>query len=164
MIDMGVMKYYDRKKGEYVTVTPETPLPTTGSGGTPQPGSITTEMIKDGAVTDDKLANKKVDMPNPLIPSVVLGTTLETNQMGLVPYSQDPTPDHLAMYQFGGQLSTADPQNANDAANKKYVDNQINTAVLKSALASIEPIADPSTAEVGDVATLLNSLITALKG
>lgn len=27
------MQYYDRSKGEYVTVTPETPLPTSGSSG-----------------------------------------------------------------------------------------------------------------------------------
>lgn len=126
--------------------------------------AVTTTKIAVGAVTDDKLATPKIDKPATLIPKMVIGTTLETNVLGIVPYEQTPTADHLAMYQFGGQLSAADPVADNDAANKKYVDDQLATAVLKAAFANIEPIADPSTTTTEDVATLLNSVITALKG
>lgn len=115
-----VLQYYDRQQGKAVTVTPETPLPM--GGGAPTPGSITTNMIADGAVTDEKLAKAKVDVPDGIDPKKVIGTTLSTSEIGMVGYSQDPMGDQLAMYNFGGQLKTADPAEDNDAANKKYVD------------------------------------------
>lgn len=94
------------------------------SGGTPADGSITTDMIQDGAVTDTKLAKPKADLPQPLTAQTVLGTNF-SGEYGLVGYSQNPMADQLAMYQFGGQLATADPQADGDAATKKYVDDNL---------------------------------------
>lgn len=64
-----VMQYYDRAQKKYVTVTPETPLPTTAI---PMANSVGEEQLKDGAVTDAKLAIPKVNragdtMTGPLI-------------------------------------------------------------------------------------------------
>lgn len=161
----AAIQYYDRDKKEYVTVTPDTPLPVSGAGGgTPQPGSVTTEALADGAVTDAKLAKPKVDVPNPLIPKMVIGTTLETNVLGMVGYSQTPFADSLAMYQFGGQLAVAEPQADEDATTKAYVDGQVAARIAKTAIASIDSIADPSTATIEDVANALNALLAALKG
>jgi hypothetical protein len=92
-------------------------------GMTPEPGSITTDMIADGAVTDEKLAKPKIDKPAVLEPQKVIGTTLESKELGLVNYSQDAVPDSLAMRQFTGQITTADPVADSDAATKKYVDD-----------------------------------------
>lgn len=99
-------------------------------------GSITTAKVADGAITDAKLAKPKVDVPNPLEPKMVLGTTLETSELGLVGYSQSPMADQLVMYQFGGQVATASPQADGDAATKKYVDDQI--AALSARIAALE--------------------------
>lgn len=176
-------------------VTKDNPLPVAliGGGGTPEPGSIKTDMIADKAVTDDKLATPKIDKPPVLEPQKVIGTTLETNVLGLVNYSQDATPDSLAMYQFGGQLTVGAPVAATDAATKKYVDDnkpatmssaeattgtattarsisaQVLTAGAKAALknkteiAALTAIADPTTATAQDIATKLNEIIAALK-
>lgn len=122
-----------RRNPGYVTLVDEQGNPV--SIGTPGPDSIETEMIKDGAVTDDKLAKKKVDVPDPLIAQTVLGTNF-SGQFGVVGYSQDPRADQLVMYQFGGQVSTAAPTDDTHAATKKYVDDQI--AALAARVAALE--------------------------
>lgn len=71
----------------------------------------------------------KLTTPTPLIPGIVIGTTLSTNVIGLVGYSQTPMGDQLAMYNFGGQLSTAEPIDDTDAATKKYVDDRVPVAL-----------------------------------
>ncbi|WP_420887504.1 head fiber protein [Brevibacillus formosus] len=154
-----LMQYYDRTKGDYVTVTSETPLPTTsapmaGSVGTEElkDSAVTTPKIADGAVTDDKLAKPKVDVPASLVPKMVIGTTLSANVLGMVGYEQTPTADHLAMYQFGGQLSVGEPQASGDAATKNYVDNKQYAA---SAITS-------GTFDTARIPTLAQSKITGL--
>lgn len=176
-------------------VTKDNPLPVAliGGGGTPEPGSIKTDMIADGAITDEKLAKPKVDVPPSLVPKKVIGTTLETSELGLVGYDDDPTPMSLVMRQFGGQVATAAPVADTDAATKKYVDDnkpaamssaeattgtattarsisaQVLTAGAKAAMknkteiAALTAIADPATATAQDIATKLNEVIAALK-
>ncbi|MGG4344929.1 hypothetical protein [Paenibacillus lautus] len=190
-MDKVVLQYYDREQGKAITVTPETPLPM--GGGTPTPGSITTNMLADGSVTDEKLATPKINMPASVIPAMVIGTTLESTEMGIVAYSQDPKPDSLAMYSFTGTLTSNAPTQANEVTTKQYVDGKtlstmstseaqtgtattaraITAAVLaagaksalskKTEIAALTPIADPSTATAEQVAALLNSIIAALK-
>lgn len=196
MSEKVILQYYDRQLGKPVTVTPDTPLPMGGSSA-PSPGSVTTDMLADGAVTDDKLAKPKVDVPSGIQPKMVIGTTLSTNVIGMVGYSQDPLADNLVMYNFGGQVKTAAPTADNDATTKQYVDNAVNGAKLtamtaseaqtgtattarsitatvlkagavaavktKPEVAALTPIADPSSATLEDVATLLNAVVAAMK-
>lgn len=160
-------------------------------------GSISGADLAPGSVTDDKLAKPKVDVPDPLVPKIVIGTTLSTNTLGIVGYSQEPMGDQLVMYDFGGQVNTAAPTDAAHAATKKYVDDQITAnklgtmssaeattgtattaraitaAVLtagakaavknKTEIAALTALADPATASSQQIATLLNSVIAALK-
>lgn len=124
-------------------------------------GSVTTEKIADGAVTDDKLANPKVDVPNPLTPKMVLGTTLESNTLGMVGYSQEPMADQLVMYQFGGQIATADPQDGGDAATKRYVDSQVSPKLTATQAAAV---ADSSGAsDVTAIESKINELLASLR-
>lgn len=123
-----------RKAPSYTVLVDEEGNPV-NIGGNPKPDSITTEMIKDGAVTDAKLAKPKVDVPDPLIAQTVIGTNF-SGQFGIVGYSQDPRADQLVMYQFGGQVSTAAPTDDTHAATKKYVDDQI--AALAARVAALE--------------------------
>jgi len=83
-------------------------------------------------VTDS--LKKKLTAPSSLIPGVVLGTTLSTSDLGLVGYSQTPMGDQLAMYNFGGQLSTADPVDPTDAVNKQYMESGLSGKVSVSEL------------------------------
>lgn len=115
-------------------------------------GSISGADLADGSVTDAKLAKPKVDVPPGIQPKMVIGTTLETNVLGMVGYSQTSSPDHLAMYSFTGQLATADPAADTDAANKKYVDNKTYAA---SAITS-------GTFDAARIPTLAQSKITNL--
>lgn len=103
-----------------------------GSGLDIPDGSITSAKIAAGAVTDDKLATPKLDKPPVLEPQKVIGTTLQTSDVGLVNYSQDPMADSLVMYDFYGCSSTNDPTQDTHAANKKYVDAKTVTAAQVS--------------------------------
>lgn len=154
------MRVINTSDGRPVSDSNPFPVKVIGGGGDVADGSITTDKIADGAVTDDKLATSKIDKPDPLIPKVVIGTTLETNVLGLVGYSQSPTPDALAMYQFGGQLAVGAPQSDDDAATKQYVDS--NSASTK--LSAVDAIDDPATATTEDIANKINEILAALKG
>ncbi|GIP10401.1 hypothetical protein J1TS5_25710 [Paenibacillus macerans] len=156
-----LMQYYDRQQGKAITVTPETPLPM--GGGTPSPGSITTNMLADGAVTDDKLAKPKVDKPNPLIPAVVLGTTLSTNELGLVGYSQEPMGDKLVMYDFGGQVNTAAPTDNAHATTKQYVDTAVSGVKLTAMTAAEAQTGTATTARSITAAVLKTGAVAAVK-
>lgn len=108
---------------------------TTGGGGGTW-GSITGTLANQ---SDLKAAlDAKVTTPTPLIAGVVLGTTLETNVLGMVGYSQSPMGDQLVMYNFGGQISTADPIDETDAANKKYVDERVGFVDLETPAGAID--------------------------
>lgn len=127
-------------------------------------GAVTTVKLATGSVTDDKLATPKIDKPDPLIPSVVIGTTLSTNELGLVGYSQSPMADQLVMYQFGGQVAAADPQADGDATTKRYVDGQVSGIPnVNTLLSGVDPIADPANATAEDIANKINEILTALK-
>lgn len=66
MYEKVLVQYWDQSKGENgeaVTVTPETPLPTKGSGGPPS-DSVGTDQLEDGAVTTEKLAQVVIDLIN----------------------------------------------------------------------------------------------------
>lgn len=138
-----------------------------------QDGAVTTPKIADGAVTDDKLAKPKVDVPSGIQPKTVIGTTLSTNVIGMVGYSQDPMADQLAMYNFGGQIKTADPVDDNDAANKKYVDgktypqSQITglTTDLAAKLTASKAAAqaDSTATDVAGLVTDFNALLAKLR-
>ncbi|OMG45293.1 hypothetical protein BK140_33040 [Paenibacillus macerans] len=158
-----LMQYYDRKQGKMITVTPDTPLPTSGSGGTPAPGSITTDMLADGSVTDGKLAKAKVDVPNPLIPGIVIGTTLETNTLGPVGYSQEPMGDKLVMYDFGGQVNTAAPTDNAHATTKQYVDSAVNGVKLTAMTAAEAQTGTATTAKSITAAVLKSGAVAAVK-
>lgn|GEM_PF-6029362 len=135
-----------------------------GSGVDIPDGSITTAKIATGAVTDDKLAKPKVDVPATLIPKMVIGTTLEGKVLGIVPYEQTPTADHLAMYQFGGQLAVADPQADNDAANKKYVDTKTyNASAINAGTFDAARIPTLPQAKITNLTTDLAAKLTASK-
>lgn len=109
---------------------------TIGGGGGGTWGSITGTLANQ---TDLKAAlDAKVTTPTPLIASVVLGTTLGTNGLGMVGYSQSPMGDQLVMYNFGGQISTADPIDETDAANKKYVDQRVGFVDLETPSGAID--------------------------
>lgn len=58
--------------------------------------------------------------------------------------------------------NVANPTGNNDAANKVYVDGRL-SAAQRTAINALSPIADTSTATTQQVATLLNSIIAALK-
>lgn len=148
-----------------------------GDGGVEIPdGSVTTEKFAPEAKAPSSVKadevdlagvnglqdalDGKVDKPASLQPSKVIGTTLETNNLGMVNYSQMPFADSLAMYQFGGQLSVGNPQADSDAATKQYVDG-ISAATKLSA---VDPIADPDNAQPADIANKINEILTALKG
>ncbi len=148
-----------------------------GDGGVEIPdGSITTDKFAidakaPSAAKADKVdlagvnglqtaLDGKIDKPAPLEPSKVIGTTLETNKLGIVNYSQSPFPDSLAMYQFGGQLAVGNPQADSDATTKQYVDS--NSAAAK--LSAVDPIADPDNAQPADIANKINEILAALKG
>lgn len=126
--------------------------------------SITTAKIANGAVTDEKLAKQKVDVPASLTPKMVIGTTLETNVLGIVPYEQTPIADHLVMYQFGGQVAVADPQADNDAANKKYVDNKTySAAAINSGTFDAARIPTLAQSKITNLTTDLAAKLTASK-
>lgn len=83
--------------------------------------------------------DEKVTTPDPLIPGVVLGTTLSTSDLGLVGYSQEPLGDQLAMYTFEGTLKSNAPTESDDVATKDYVDNLDLQAVTTGAGNNITP-------------------------
>lgn len=90
------------------------------TGGGASWGEITGTI---GDQTDLSTAlDAKLTTPTPLIPGVVIGTTLSTSDIGMVGYSQTPLGDQLVMYDFGGQVKVSDPVDSNDATSKKYVD------------------------------------------
>lgn len=139
--------------------TQENPIYTAANIGD---GSVTTAMIEDGAVTDEKLAKPKVDVPAGIQPQMVIGTSLSTNVIGMVGYSQDATPDHLAMYSFTGQLSTAAPVANTDAATKKYVDDNLSPKLTATkAAAQANSTATDVAGLVADYNALLAKLRTA---
>jgi len=147
--------------------TPDNPLYTVGSVAdgsvttdSIEDGAVTTPKIADGAVTDDKLAKPKVDVPAGIQPKMVIGTTLSTNVIGMVGYSQDPMADQLAMYNFGGQLKTADPADDNDAATKKYVDDGLSTKLTANKAAAQ---ADSTATDVSGLVTDFNALLAKLR-
>lgn len=123
-------------------------------------GSISGADLADKSVTDDKLANPKVDVPAGIQPKMVLGTTLSTSVIGMVGYSQDPMADQLAMYNFGGQLKTAAPAEDNDAATKKYVDDQVKGKLTATQAAAM---ANSTATDVAGVVADLNTLLANLR-
>lgn len=56
---------------------------TTEIGGSIAPGSITTEMLADGAVTNDKIADESIDGGTKLINSTVIGRKISPNAVGV---------------------------------------------------------------------------------
>lgn len=56
MNEKVIVQYWDREKNKAVTVTKDTPLPTTGGGSIPD-GSIGTDQLADNAVTTEKLSS-----------------------------------------------------------------------------------------------------------
>lgn len=127
-------------------------------------GSVTTPKIAKGAVTDDKLAKPKVDVPASLVPKMVIGTTLETNVLGIVPYEQSPTADHLAMYQFSGALAVGTPQADSDAATKKYVDDKtFDAAAITSGTLATARIPNLAQSKITNLTTDLAAKLTAQK-
>jgi hypothetical protein len=85
----------------------------------------TADTAKPVSTAQQAALDAKLTTPTPLIPKVVLGTTLETNILGMVGYGQDVLGDTLVMRQLGGQISTATPQAATDATTKAYVDTAV---------------------------------------
>jgi hypothetical protein len=85
----------------------------------------TADTAKPVSTAQQAALDAKLTTPTPLIPKVVLGTTLETNVLGMVGYGQDVLGDTLVMRQLGGQISTATPQAATDATTKAYVDTAV---------------------------------------
>lgn len=102
----------------------------TAIGDIPTPPVISVNG-QTGAVVLDADDVGAIPMPDPLIPKVVIGTTLTTNELGLVGYSLDADAFSLAMRQFTGQLTVADPIVNSDATTKLYVDTGL---VLKQNL------------------------------
>ncbi|WP_197046174.1 head fiber protein [Mycobacterium tuberculosis] len=151
--------------------TQENPIYTVGSVAdgsvttdTIQDGAVTTPKIADGAVTDAKLAKPKVDVPSGIQPKMVLGTTLSTNVIGMVGYSQDPMADQLVMYNFGGQAKTADPVDDNDAASKKYVDNKtFSASAITSGTFAAARIPSLPQSQITNLTTDLAAKLTASK-
>lgn len=127
-------------------------------------GSISGADLAEGSITDDKLAKPKVDVPAGIQPKMVLGTTLSTNVIGMVGYSQDPAADNLVMYNFGGQVKTADPAADNDAANKKYVDNKTYAATaITSGTFDAARIPTLAQSKITNLTTDLAAKLTATK-
>ncbi|MFB0847337.1 head fiber protein [Paenibacillus oleatilyticus] len=122
--------------------------------------SITTAMLQDGSVTDDKLANPKINVPDPLISKMVIGTTLSTNVLGTVGYSQTPMADQLVMYQFGGQVAVATPQVDGDATTKKYVDDRLATKLTATKAAAQ---ANSTATDVAGLVSDFNALLAKLR-
>lgn len=133
-----------------------------GSGVVIPDGSVTTAKIANGAVTDDKLANPKVDVPASMQPKMVIGSTLETADIGMVGYSQEPMADQLVMYNFGGQVKTAAPADDNDAATKKYVeDKTYDAAAITSGTFAVARIPNLAQSKITNLTTDLAAKLTA---
>lgn len=156
-----LMQYYDRKQGKTITVTPDTPLPTSGSGGTPAPGSITTDMFASDAKapfagTSDAVAwNGVTGKPSTFPPTI--GTTAATAAAGNHTHT-------AATTSAAGFMSGADKTKLDGvAAQAVNAAGAVSALASKTQIAALTPIAAPATASIQDVATLLNSVIAALK-
>lgn len=69
----------------------------------------------------------KVNVPNPLIPKILIGTTLESNVLGDVGYDDAPSPMTMAFRGFGGTLKAADPQDNDDLVTKQWAITELST-------------------------------------
>lgn len=158
--------------------------------GSIEDGSVTTEKLANGAVTTEKLAQAVIDLINSkvnksgdtLSGSLKFGSNAVSDPsdlskhidlydgsygISITTYTMNfltSTTSESTKYAFHHgeevigiiQTSVSDPK---ALTTKEYVDN-----VVSSKLASIEPIADPTTATVEDLANAYNALLTALKG
>lgn len=176
----GPVTYLD-DGGNVQYATPDNPLPTTG-GGSPGPESVGTEELADKSVTvakaaDDLLNRIDAHKFSPLTGSsndanelTDAGVYLHTGGYGLLNAprsnygwilisSHGTSNNHLR----GGQIY-ADYEGVDYRGYDGSTFTEWHSLITKDVVEDIEPIADPSTATVEDVATAFNALLTALKG
>lgn len=145
-------------------VTKDNPLPVVligGGGGTPEPGSITTEMFAPDAKaplsgTADNVAWGGVTGKPSTFPPTI-GTSGTTAAAGNHTHT-------AATTSAAGFMSSADKTKLDGvASNAVNASGAVSAVAAKTQIAALTAITDPTTATAQDIATKLNEIIAALK-
>ena len=183
----NIIQFWDDTKKQYVEVSSDNPLPISveeldiGTSNI-EDGSVTTAKIADKSITQEKISDALMETINSLKFTPLSGSSNSANSItepgvyfNIGGYGLQNAPRG----NYGWMLIvTRGTSNGHHKGGQIYFDleglewrgfdgstfTEWETCIVKNKLTDIEPIADPTTATVEDLANAYNALLEAMKG